>query len=362
MNAVTLITDRARGALYGVALGDAMGMPGELWSRAKVLDTFGWIDRFLDAPAGHPIVDGWVAGQVTDDTQQMMMLAESIVHAKGTVDVTILARDLVAWADRVGATDGRFLGPTSARVIRALRDGADPLRTGVAGTTNGAAMRIAPVGVLCPSSDLEVLVDQVEASCVIAHHTNISIAGAAMVAAVVSAGIDAPEGQARAETVTAALAAAYRAGTIGMTRGKDEAGASLLRRTELAVAAALSAQDDDGFLQYLYDIIGANTETTESIPAALGLVARAAGDPVAAAILAANLGGDTDTIGAMAGGMCGAIAGYAAIPDGMAAQLVQVNDLRLEPTIAQLVAYRLERTPGGPAAIPIVKDMGAAAT
>ncbi|MGX1702050.1 ADP-ribosylglycohydrolase family protein [Microbacterium sp. NPDC055357] len=340
LTTAAIVTDRARGALYGVALGDAMGMPGELWSRAKVVDTFGWIDRFLDAPEGHPIVDGWVAGQVTDDTQQMVMLAESIINAGGTVDVRTLARDLVAWADRVGATEGRFLGPTSARVIHALREGADPLDTGVAGLTNGAAMRIAPVGVLCPSDDLEKLVDQVEATCVIAHLTNIAIAGAAMIAAVVSTGIDAPEGQSRDETVAAAIDAAYRACAIGMTRGKDEAAASLLRRTELAVEAARSDRSDDDFLQYVYDVVGANTDTTESVPAALGLVVRANGDPVRVAVLSANLGGDTDTVGAMAGGMCGAIAGYSAIPEEMSEQLVRVNELDIEPVIAKLVGYR----------------------
>ncbi|MEO3779836.1 ADP-ribosylglycohydrolase family protein [Micromonospora sp. B11E3] len=33
--------DRARGCLAGVALGDAMGMPGELWPRQRVVSTFG---------------------------------------------------------------------------------------------------------------------------------------------------------------------------------------------------------------------------------------------------------------------------------------------------------------------------------
>lgn len=344
LTATDTLNDRARGALYGVALGDALGMPGELWSRDKVIATFGWIDRFLDAPAGHPIVNGWVAGQVTDDTQQMVMLAESILHAGGVVDVRTLATDLVAWADRVGASEGKFLGPTSARVIHALRGGADPLSTGVAGNTNGAAMRIAPVGVLCPSTDLVALVDQVEASCRIAHHTNISIAGAAMVAAVVSVGIDADPAQTREETLAAAMEAAYRAGEIGMTRGNDEAGASVLRRTELAVAAALSDRNDNDFLQYIYDVVGANTDTTESVPAALGLVVRAQGDPVAVAILSANLGGDTDTIGAMAGGMCGAIAGISAIPDDMVAQLIKVNELDIEPVISELVGYRIARS------------------
>lgn len=43
--------DRILGALYGQALGDAMGMPSELWPRKRVKAHFGWIDRFLPGPA-----------------------------------------------------------------------------------------------------------------------------------------------------------------------------------------------------------------------------------------------------------------------------------------------------------------------
>lgn len=287
---------------------------------------------------------GWVAGQVTDDTQQMVMLAESIHNANGKVDSVTLAMDLVSWADRVGASEGRFLGPTSALVIQALREGADPLNTGVAGTTNGAAMRIAPVGVLCPSSNLDKLVDEVEASCRIAHNTNISIAGAAMVAAVVSAGVDSSPSENRGKVVARAISLSLLAGEIGMARGLDEAGASLLRRTHLAVEAAKSLESDDDFLQYVYDVVGANTETTESVPASLGLVVRADGDPVRGSILSANLGGDTDTIGAMVGGMCGAIAGYDQIPSHLIEKLVEVNKLDMEPLALQLIEYRKART------------------
>ncbi|SUX84946.1 ADP-ribosylglycohydrolase [Citrobacter koseri] len=43
--------ERILGALYGQALGDAMGMPSELWPRTRVKAHFGWIDRFLPGPA-----------------------------------------------------------------------------------------------------------------------------------------------------------------------------------------------------------------------------------------------------------------------------------------------------------------------
>lgn len=38
--------ERILGALYGQALGDAMGMPSELWPRTRVKAHFGWIDSF----------------------------------------------------------------------------------------------------------------------------------------------------------------------------------------------------------------------------------------------------------------------------------------------------------------------------
>ena len=43
--------ERILGALYGQALGDAMGMPSELWPRSRVKAHFGWIDQFLPGPA-----------------------------------------------------------------------------------------------------------------------------------------------------------------------------------------------------------------------------------------------------------------------------------------------------------------------
>ncbi len=335
--------DRALGSLYGVALGDAMGMPGELWSRPQIQRHFGRITEFLPGPDGHFVVDGFVRAQVTDDTQQMIMLAESIDHAGGHVDILTLAEDLVAWADRVGASEGHFLGPTSAKVIDRLRTGADPLDTGVAGTTNGAAMRIAPIGVLCPSGDLDALLRDVAASCKIAHGTNIAIAGAAMVAAAIAVAMDASPEEPAAETIPRAIDASLRAARRGMSLGVDAAGASLEERTKLGVAAAARGTTDDEFLQYIYDVVGASTETTESIPAALAIVVRAGGDPVRSALLSANLGGDTDTIGAIAGGVSGALGGFSSIPEHFIADLNAANDLPLAALAEKLVGYRAAR-------------------
>lgn len=328
------LVDRIAGGLYGVAYGDAMGMPGELWSRRKLLDHFGWITEFLPGPDGHFVVDGFVAGQVTDDTQQTEVLARVIIDADGRVDADLYARRLVEWADRIGATEGNFLGPSSARALQGIRDGRPLEETGATGDTNGAAMRIVPVGLAVALTDgVDRLVDQVVEACRPTHYTDVAISGACLVAGAVSAAVDAA---AVVDLIEPALAAAARGAGIGNT----VMGASVVRRAELGVDIARRHGDDNEFLQELYDVVGATVATTEAAPAALALAVYAEGDPARCARLSANLGGDTDTIGAMATGICGAFAGAGAIPDDDLATLRTVNELDFDDLARGLAAFR----------------------
>ncbi len=331
------LVDRATGALYGVALGDAMGMPSELWPRAQVREHFGEITGFLPGPPGHFIVDGFAAGQVTDDTQQTVMLAEAIIASDGQLDGELVGRHLVAWAERTAALEaGNFLGPSSARAIKALQAGVPAAEAGRRGDTNGAAMRIVPVGILCPSGDMGALVDQVEAACLPSHATNIAIAGASMIAAAVAAAIDGAD-------LEHVLACSLRACDAGMDRGNRLPGASLRRRTEWALERVATGGPVQDVLDDLYDIVGSGVATTEAVPTALALVRLAQGEPLRAALLAANLGGDTDTIGAMCGGVCGAYQGVSGIPESHRTTLERVNELDLAPLARRLAELRMRR-------------------
>ena len=71
------------GALYGQAVGDAMGMPSELWPLQKVSDYFGWITHFLPGPAENSAANGFIAGEYTDDTQQAVALMDALLAAEG---------------------------------------------------------------------------------------------------------------------------------------------------------------------------------------------------------------------------------------------------------------------------------------
>jgi len=74
---VTSVADRALGALAGLAIGDALGMPTQSFSRADIVARFGSrLQWFEPAPQDQPIAPGMPAGRVTDDTEQAVLLAQ----------------------------------------------------------------------------------------------------------------------------------------------------------------------------------------------------------------------------------------------------------------------------------------------
>lgn len=322
------VRNRALGCLAGVAMGDAMGMPGELWTRRHIQHHFGSITQFLPGPDGHFVVDGFRAGQYTDDTQQTLMLAEAIIANHGQVDADVVAQHLLAWADRVGASSGNFLGPSSAKTVEELRAGKAPRQLEAAGETNGAAMRIAPVGLVRGTQDLSRLVHDVHESCLFSHNTSVAIGGASFVAAVISAALDSHE-ENGPNLLAHCIDVGMQAAALGVSLGVEVVSASLIARIRLALRLASQAGSDEEFSQRLYDEVGCSVATIDSVASAAGLLARGQGDPLRVALLAANLGGDTDSIGAIATGMAGAMAGLDGIPGALLTTLLEVNGPQL---------------------------------
>jgi ADP-ribosylglycohydrolase len=171
--------DRALGALYGLALGDALGMPSQELPRARAEQLLGAVPRLLPA------------GRVTDDTEQALLLGRLLVDGDGTVTPLALADALLAWQQRMAARGSLdLLGPTTRRALAAIRAGADPAVTGTGGATNGAAMRIAPVRTATPPEPDDRLRDAVAAVNRPTYDSPAAHAAATAVAAVVSLGTD----------------------------------------------------------------------------------------------------------------------------------------------------------------------------
>lgn len=333
--------DRAHGALAGLALGDALGMPTQSFTRAEVVRRFGRVvPGLVDAPDDQPVAAGMRAGSVTDDTEQALLLAGHLVRRAGRPDPRAWALELLAWEERMTARGSRdLLGPSTSRAVHAIRAGADPAAAGATGTTNGAAMRIAPLGLarawgVTPPARRAFL-DAVESVCLPTHHTGVAVAGAAAVAAAVSVAVD---GAGCEEVLDAAAAAARE----GARRGRPVPGPSVAARLEW-VRAEVAARDEDVVDDWLYDVVGTTVATSESVPAALALLPAALRDPWTTLRRAASLGGDTDTVAAVLGAVAGAVLGRRGLP-AQCAVVERRNGLDLAGSAAELLALR---DPGG---------------
>ncbi len=329
--------DRAMGALMGGALGDALGMPTQSNSRDEIVAVFGKITDFEAPPADHAIAHGLSAASITDDTEQSLLLADHILASPDTFDERGWAQRLLEWEKSVkerGLHD--LLGPSTKRAMEALLAGAPPWETGRKGDTNGAAMRIAPVGISMPVEPLSAFTGMVVATNRITHNTVEANASASAVAAAISAGID-------GASVEQALEIAIAAAQLVEQGFGDKAPVS--ERVALAISLA-NASDGASLSSAIDGQIGTSVASVESVPAAFALLKYTDGDAWTAGLLAANLGGDTDTIGAIAAGMCGAVRGLASMPKDKIARLVDINGLEVEDVATGLLELRHARAAG----------------
>lgn len=323
--------DRATGALVGLALGDALGMPTQLLSYAEVHRRYGLLDGFHPGPDDHPIAAGMPAGRVTDDTDQAVIIGRLLVEGGGRVDPAALVRDLLAWQQvMITAGSQDLLGPSTTRALQAITDGVEPAVAGRSGDTNGAAMRITPVGIAYAPEPLAALLDAVVATSEPTHGTGLAIAGAAAVAAAVSVGV---EGGTVADAVDLAVVAAAE----GASRGVHVPGADVATRIRWAVDTTRGRTDAE-LLGRVDALVGTSLATQESVPAAFAVISSAGDDPWLAVRLAASLGGDSDTIAAMTGAVVGAVHGASAFPPEQVERLEAVNPTLDLATLARALS------------------------
>ena len=336
------LLDRAAGALLGLAVGDALGMPTQLLTRAEVVRRYGGIlDWFQPAPDGHPVAAGLPAGSVTDDTEQALLLARLLVDGAGRVDPRAWARALQTWeAELVRRGSADLLGPSTRRALDAVAAGVPPDQAGLDGDTNGAAMRIAPVGIAVPLdrsvAGVDRLADAVAAVSRVTHGTDVALAGATAVAAAVSIGV----GGAGVET---AIATAIDAAPAGAARGRPTAAPPLHRLIAAACDAARGVPVAD-VADLVERRVGTSLATTESVPAAFAVLAAIPDNPWTACRVAASLGGDSDTVAAMVGAVAGACSGASAFPPAARRVIEEVNGLglsQLTDLAADLIRLRM---------------------
>ena len=293
--------DQFEGALIGCAVGDALGAPLEGWSRERIAKLQSVTDCFRPLSRGK---DGmrYPNGQYTDDTQLTMAIARSLV-VRGAVDGAAIAREFAAlW--RSGEIVGA--GPVAHRAVRRLIEGIPWQDAALPDDLplNGAAMRIAPVGLWnCDRPDR--LADDVATASVVTHRHPVAIDGAMAVATAVAQAVT----SSAIETLPFLGLVAASVRSAGFAGHIEELGDWLQSPEQ----AALEAIADTGQRPRARGFgIPALAEPT--VLASLYAFLRSPDDYVATIDFALRIGGDVDTIAAIAGAMSGAHNGVDLIP------------------------------------------------
>lgn len=166
-------TDRIRGAVLGLLVGDALGVPYEFHSAAQIpaLAEIEYIPPagFFRSHASVP------PGTWSDDGAQALVLLESLLRC-GRLDVADFGAGLLAWRDQGRyAVDRRVfdVGIQTSDALRVLRAGGAAATAGASGERangNGSLMRVLPLALWHRGTDAELVADAFAQSAVTHGH------------------------------------------------------------------------------------------------------------------------------------------------------------------------------------------------
>lgn len=294
---------QAYGCLIGLAIGDAMGMPASFMTPEKIQSIYGRITDFLP-PAEEQVHHGSLsAGKITDDTDECLIIANVLIQT-GQFDQSVFIEQMKNWAIQADMLNSTLIGPSTRRFLEAIVTNQDPRESGKTGDTNGAAMRVAPIGIFYHENVDQAIQAAID-SAVLSHGSKPGLASASAVAAAIATSI---HGNCTPKDV---LQAALKGAMEGEKVGFDIPAPSIAARISLAMEVVDRNRNRtvDEICYRLYQLIGASMKSYESIPFSLGVFYAAQGNFEKGLVAAINIGDDADTNGSIVGALCGAYAG-----------------------------------------------------
>ncbi len=325
--------NRALGCLYGGAIGDAMGMPASFMSPEQVKKVYGKIESFMKPEKSEQEYHGdLLEGEVTDDTEETIIISEVLMECGGFSEQAFVAK-MKKWCidnDMLGST---VIGPSTRNFLTAIVEGTDYYEKGKLGDTNGAAMRVAPIGIY-NHGNIEAATKDAIASARPSHGSRAGLASASAVSVAVAMGVEG--GYTPAEIMIEASGAAQKAEAVGF----DTPAPYISTRIRLAKRIVDENRDKslEDIAYLLYQHIGASMKSYESIPLSLGVFYAAEGKFIDGLITIINIGDDADTNGAICGAICGAYSGIEHIKPEWVEKIRDTNKIDFEDIAAELIA------------------------
>jgi len=286
------LLDGARGALIGLAVGDALGSPSEGKTPEQIQERWGRITDFLaEDQAG------------SDDTEYALFNAKLFLKHGWDLTSELIAN---AWLNEIYSESHHYKGAGFSEVIALtnLKAGLRPPQSGqhLHSWSDGLAMRVAPFGIVAAGAP-QLAAQLAETDGCVSH-----------------AGEGILSGRAVAAAIAVAMTGAELNKILSSALSVIPEDSWTTRSIREAISIGEAAQDVWDALQPLHKRIACgyyfwSDIGPEAVGLAFGVLAAARGKFEDAVIGGVNVGRDTDTIAAIAGAISGASSGFNAIPE-----------------------------------------------
>ncbi|MBX4205040.1 MAG: ADP-ribosylglycohydrolase family protein [Candidatus Doudnabacteria bacterium] len=310
------LREKIIGMFLGIGIGDALGMPVETMSAEEIRTRFGRVRSFMEMPIDHKWHHDTPAGCPTDDTYLTLAVARAFIKSNGKFDMDAIAAEHVY---ELGL-DSQTWGPSTRNAVKRLAAGVHWSESGKtdkpnSGMGNGVVMKLAPLAAYDLSrGGNQIREHELAEFTRLTHCTNEAVISTFVHFAVLRHLLKLNPDQIETWLLFHAIGGAFNAAFLYL---RDEEGAAI----ELPMLDKLS----DCFKQLAVhksltdEIILSAWPNTFLVHDTLGLSYACFLRKVNIESLydAINLGGDTDSTGAIVGGMLGALYGPKFFPDSL---------------------------------------------
>jgi ADP-ribosylglycohydrolase len=312
------LRDKFRGCIAGSWVGSAMGAPVEGWSRERIAQTHGLLEKLL--PYRHYTAHtDWERppGTTEDGIERQKLIATAIIEKQDR----ILAHDLVAvWLRDLDPEKMKFKQERFDRSLLELaRAGVPPSELGKLWPyPNVVSMARAshPLGLINAGDSQGAADDCFEVGKLYCRETAFGLRWAALYDAAIAEACK-PDATVSSVLDAAKRFATYRAEAGSLYARYDTIESEIARALELAEKHTDAMAMRDEFYEFYeggrYFNYG-QSQANEIVSKGLAVFALTEADPRKAIVTAVNFGRDTDCLAAIAGGLAGALAGAEAIP------------------------------------------------
>lgn len=307
------------------ACGDAVGKATEFMTPSDIRSNMGRITGLVEPSRSitHPDLPIWA---VTDDTEQnLWLLRRYLADGKVTIENTV--SELLRWIEGTGAVEKHYIGPSSLKALKGIEAGEDPMNAGINGTTCGGIMR-APAAVFASILLNQDIDDCVYNALVCTHNNSVALESAyAYAYALRFLADNILAGKPELNTLEAMLSKAVEGCRKGLAKAPwTSASAGLLPRLEFIRQEGIGLWDEDRVKDFLYGVLGTGLPSYET-SGAVFLLNMWSDDPMRIMFTAAETGGDTDTIAALACSLACLRNLSAELPADMERTVVEMNSL-----------------------------------